>query len=341
MNIGGRGRSGRRRPIARFAALTGALASAACSDRAPSILEPRSQAAGRVEGLWWAMFWISAVVVAVVAGFLTVAVVRRRKDHGLVDRSKVRWGEPFVAIAGLGVSGVILAGTFVVSLSVLHVLSTPPAKPSLSIGVEGRNWWWQLRYPDGIVSANEIHIPAGRPVEIVLSTFDVIHSFWVPQLQVKKDTVPGLDNRLWLVADKPGRYRGQCAEYCGLQHAHMQFDVVAMTPNQFRAWLAREARPAAEPQTPAAQRGRDIFLSSSCAGCHRVRGTTARGELGPDLTHLARRATIGAGVLTLTPGNLADFVSNPQDEKLGVTMPPTEIAPDQLGDLVAYLMQLE
>jgi cytochrome c oxidase subunit 2 len=336
------GRQGRpRRPRLVVLVLTAMAASAACSKDAPSILEPRSQAAGRVEGLWWAMFWISAVVVAVVAGFLAVAVLRRRADHGPVDRRPVRWGEPFVAIAGLGVSGVVLGGTFIVSLGVLHVLSEAPAKPSLSIGVEGRNWWWQLSYPDGIVTANEIHIPAGRPVEMVLSTFDVIHSFWVPQLQVKKDTIPGLDNRLWLVADKPGRYRGQCAEYCGLQHAHMEFDVVAMRPGEFKAWLAREARPAAEPQTPAAGRGRDIFLSSSCAGCHRIRGTSADGRLGPDLTHLASRATIGAGLMTLTPANLADFVSDPQDDKPGVTMPPTEITPDQLGDLVEYLMQLK
>jgi cytochrome c oxidase subunit 2 len=143
------------------------------------------------------------------------------------------------------------------------------------------------------------------------------------------------------VADKPGRYRGQCAEYCGLQHAHMAFDVVAMPPRQFEAWLARESQPAAEPQTPAASHGRDLFVSSSCAGCHRIRGTEAAGELGPDLTHLASRATIGAGLLPLTPGNLADFVANPQDDKPGATMPPTEITPHELDDLVEYLMQLK
>lgn len=315
--------------------------SAACADGAPSILEPRSDAARRVEGLWWLMFWISVVVVAVVVGFIAAAVRRRRAEPGPVDHRAVRWGEPFIAIAGLGVSGAILAGTFVVSLGVLDALSEPPEEPELSIDVVGHNWWWEVRYPGGIVTANEITIPAGRPVELRLSTVDVIHSFWVPQLQVKKDHVPGLDNSLWLTADRPGRYRGQCAEYCGLQHAHMEFDVVALPAGEFSGWLAREAAPAPEPTTPEARRGRAIFLASSCAGCHRVRGTTAGGELGPDLTHLAARETIGAGLMRLTAQNLADFVSDPQDDKLGVTMPPTEVAGRDLDDLVAYLMELE
>lgn len=253
----------------------------------------------------------------------------------------VRWGEPFIAVAGLGVSGAILGGTFVASLVVLDALSEPPEQPELSIEVVGRNWWWEVRYPGGFVTANEIIIPVGKPVELRLSTADVIHSFWVPELQVKKDHVPGLDNRLWLVADRPGRYRGQCAEYCGLQHAQMEFEVVALPAGEFVRWLAREAGPAAEPVTAEGRRGREIFVSSSCAGCHRVRGTAADGELGPDLTHLASRETIGAGLMPLTAENLADFVSNPQDDKLGITMPPTEITGRELDDLVAYLMELE
>ena len=314
--------------------------SVACADRAPSLLEPRSDAARRVEGLWWLMLWTSVVVVTVVVGFIAVAVRRRRAEHGPVDHRVVRWGEPFIAVAGLVVSGAILAGTFVVSLGVLDALSNPPERPELSIDVVGHNWWWEVRYP-GFVTANEITIPAGEAVELRLSTIDVIHSFWVPQLQVKKDQVPGLDNTMWLVADQPGRYRGQCAEYCGLQHAHMEFEVVALPAAEFGAWLDRMATPAPEPTTPEAVRGRAIFLSSSCAGCHRVGGTTADGELGPDLTHLASREMIGAGLMPLTPENLADFVSNPQDDKLGVTMPPTEVTGVELDELVAYLMELE
>lgn len=293
-----------------------------------------------MEGLWWWSFWVSAVVVVVVAGFL-LAAVRRRSGHGPVDRRPVPWGGPFIAVAGLGVSGAILGGTFLFSLAVVNDIAEPPSEPDLTIEVVGQNWFWQIRYPDGFATANEIHIPAGEPVELVLRTVDVIHSFWVPELQVKQDHVPGMDNRMWLQADEPGRYRGQCAEYCGLQHAHMEFEVVAHDPAGFSEWLARESAPAAEPESAQARRGRDIFTSSSCAGCHRVRGTTADGELGPDLTHLASRDTIGAGLMPLTPENLADFVSNPQDDKLGVTMPPTEVTPDELDALVAYLMTLE
>ena len=311
-----------------------------CAEGAPSLLEPGSDAARRVEGLWWLMFWISVAVVALVVAFIAAAVRRRQVERGPVDHRPVRWGEPFIAVAGLGVSGVILGATFVVSLGVLDALSNPPEPPDLSIEVVGRNWWWEVRYP-GFVTANEVTIPAGRPVELRLSTIDVIHSFWVPQLQVKKDHVPGLDNTMWLVADRPGRYRGQCAEYCGLQHAHMEFDVVALPAGEFDAWLDRQGAPGPEPTAPAAVRGRAIFLSSSCAGCHRVRGTTADGELGPDLTHLASRETIGAGLMPLTAENLADFVSDPQDDKLGVTMPPTEITGRELDDVVAYLMALE
>lgn len=332
---------GRRRWAAPLLAAGFLALSAGCGAGAPSILEPRSEAGRRVEGLWWLMFWVSVAVVAVVVGFIVAALRRRQAKLGPVDHRTVRWGEPFIAVAGLGVSGVILGGTFVASLGVLDALAEPPAEPKLSIEVIGRNWWWEIRYPEGFTTANEITIPEGRPVELRLSTVDVIHSFWVPQLQVKKDHVPGLDNKLWITADRPGRYRGQCAEYCGLQHAHMEFEVVVLPPGDFDAWRAREAAPAAEPRSAEARRGRETLLSSSCAGCHRVRGTTADGELGPDLTHLASRATIGAGLMALTADNLADFVSNPQDDKPGVTMPPTEITGPELDDLVAYLMGLE
>ncbi len=289
-------------------------------------------------------FALSVAAVLVVTGFIVQAVRRgraARDDDSGVDQRPVPWGPKFIVIAGLVVSGAVLAGTFAYSLRSLDALAGPPKETALTIEVIGRNWWWEARYPNGAVTANEIHIPVGQPVEIKLSTADVIHSFWVPQLQVKKDQIPGMDNRMWIVADEPGRYRGQCAEYCGLQHARMAFYVVAQPPAEFEQWLAREAAPATTPTAGGAAAGRDIFLSSSCAGCHAVRGTTAAGTLGPDLTHLASRETIGAGVLPLTRDNLADFVRNAQHAKPGATMPPTEIPPDQLSTLVDYLIGLE
>ena len=322
------------------------LVLAACSGDAPSVLEPRSEAAERVEGLWWLTFWASVVVVLFVTAFIVRAVQRSREpvpggDEEAVDKRPVPWGERFIVIAGLVVSGVILAALFGSTLRDLNALAEPPEEPTMAIEVVGRNWWWEARYPNGAVTANEIHIPVGQPVEIELSTADVIHSFWVPQLQVKKDQIPGMDNRMWIVADRPGRYRGQCAEYCGLQHAKMAFYVVAQPAAEFEQWLAREASPSPAPETPTATIGRDVFLASSCAGCHTVRGTTAVGTLGPDLTHLASRETIAAGVLPLTRDNLSDFVRNAQHAKPGATMPPTEIPPDQLSALVDYLMGLE
>ena len=312
------------------------------------MLEPRSEAGERVERLWWLTFAISTIVVLFVLAVVLRAVQRGRRlpkegEEGLgdVDKRPVPWGERFIVVAGLVVSGVILAGTFVVSLRDLNALAEPPDEPTLEIEVIGRNWWWEARYPNGAVTANEIHIPVGQPVEIKLSTADVIHSFWVPQLNVKKDQVPGMDNRLWLLADEPGRYRGQCTEFCGLQHARMVFYVEAEPLGQFEQWLAREASPARPAAGGTASTGEALFLNSSCAGCHAVRGTTAAGVLGPDLTHLASRETIGAGLLPLRRDTLSDFVLNAQHTKPGASMPPTEIAPDQLTALVDYLLGLE
>jgi cytochrome c oxidase subunit 2 len=315
----------------------------ACGGDPPSILEPGSKAAERVAGLWWVLFWISVVAVGVVTAFLLVAVRRRSRpdEDDDVDMRPVPWGGRFVVIAGIVVPGAVLAATFVVSLLVLDDLAAPSEDPALTVEVVGRNWWWEVRYPDGVVTANEIHIPVGEPVEVELPTADVIHSFWVPELQVKEDHMPGSENSLWLEADRPGRYRGQCAEFCGLQHANMRFQVEAQPADEFEAWLARQERPAAEPVTDAARRGQDVFVGSSCAGCHTVRGTPADGELGPDLTHLASRETIGAGVVELSESSLADFVADPQDDKPGASMPPTELSPEEVAAVVAYLMELE
>ncbi len=324
---------------------------AACSDDSPSVLEPRSEAAQKVETLWWLTVGLSVIAVLVVCGFLVQALRRSRAappateggeqdGEDAVDKRPVLWGPKFIVIAGLVISGVVLAGTFAFSLRALNALAGPPEDRDLTIEVIARNWWWEVRYPNGAVTANEIHIPVGRSVEVKLATADVIHSFWVPELNVKQDHVPGMDNRIWLKAEEAGRYRGQCAEFCGLQHARMVFYVDAQPPAQFEQWLAREAAPERAP-SPEATQGRDIFLRSSCAGCHAVRGTSAVGTFGPDLTHLASRETIAAGTLPLRRETLSDFVRNAQDAKPGASMPPTEVSPQELSALVDYLMGLE
>jgi cytochrome c oxidase subunit II len=312
------------------------------------MLDPRSDDARRVEGLWWVLFWISCAVVAVVTGFLLAAARRRRAelhsedetDEDDIDRRPVPWGDRFVVIAGAAIPGGILAGSFAFSLVVLNDMGSTDDRP-LEVEVVGHTWWWEVRYPNGAVTANEIRIPVGETVRLGLPTADVIHSFWVPELQVKKDHIPGADNQLSVVADHAGRFRGQCAEFCGLQHAHMEILVVAMPGDEFDDWVEREAEPAADPQGAAAGDGRRIFERASCAGCHTIRGTSAEGTLGPDLTHLADRETLGAGVVPLTPESLADFITDPQDDKPGVSMPPTELTPDEVDAVVAYLTELE
>jgi cytochrome c oxidase subunit 2 len=312
--------------------------SVACGEEdSPSILEPAGPAAERVEGLWWPMLWISVAVFVVVAALLVRASLRRggSQDES-VDRSEVRWGEPFIAIAGVFVPVLILGGVYLFSLKEMNALAGGSESAELTIEVVGRDWWWEVRYPNGATTANEIHIPAGEPVEVELTSADVIHSFWVPRLQVKTDQIPGEINTTWLEADEPGTYRGQCAEFCGLQHANMVFYVVAQTPDEFDAWVEDQAAPAEATDLP----GENIFLSASCAGCHAIRGTEADADLGPDLTHLASRTTL-AGTVPNDRDNLLRFVRDPHDVKPGVAMPPAELDADELEAVIDYLEELD
>jgi cytochrome c oxidase subunit 2 len=190
-------------------------------------------------------------------------------------------------------------------------------------------WWWEVRYSDpktgrDIVLANEIHLPAGRPVYLSLNSNDVIHSFWVPALGGKVDMVPGRQHGMRVQVDRPGRWRGQCAEYCGEQHARMALFVVADAPADFDAWLAAQARPAVQPATPDGQRGRDLFTAQRCSACHTVRGVTAIATLGPDLTHIGSRSHLGAATVPNTQATLAAWIANPHAVKPGVRMPASQ-----------------
>ena len=302
-------------------------------------MDPAGPGARRIEGLWWVLFWISAVVLVVITGLLVAAVRRRGSIDLEVDKTAPRLGNSFILIAGVGIPALVLAGTFVYSMIQMNLLATAGEDAELTITVEARNWWWDVRYPNGAVTANEIHIPVGEPVRLLLPSADVVHSFWVPQLQAKMDHVPGMENEMWLEADEPGRYRGQCAEFCGLQHAHMEFYVVA--DPDFDEWVEREALPAKSPSDESARSGEAVFMDSTCIGCHAVRGTEAESEVGPDLTHLDARETIAAGKLTNTRENLAEFIVDPQGVKPGVGMPPTDLTDQDLDALLDYLEQLD
>lgn len=335
------GTGSRRRHLRLLAVcLPAALLLAACEASSPSILEPAGPGARRIEGLWWILFWVAGAVFLVVLALMAIALWRARRTDASIA-THVGWGEPFIVVAGVALPALILGAVFLVSLGDLAALSNDEGDDALTIEVVGKVWWWEARYPNGAVTANEIHVPVGEPVELELTTTDVIHSFWVPRLQAKVDMIPGRVNRMSIQADEPGRYRGQCAEFCGLQHANMAFYVVAEPPQEFEEWVAMEAAPADEPVQSGAARGRDVFLGSTCAGCHAIRGTPASAELGPDLTHLDARATIGAGLFANTRANLARFIVDPQEVKPGITMPPTELTAAELDALLDYLEQLD
>ena len=326
------------RTALRLGVLSTALALPACTSPT-STLDPAGPAAARIEGLWWLIFWIATAVFAIVLGFLIVALLRGRREH--IDvRKEVRWGEPFIVISGVVLPAVILIGVFVVSLADMRELARTGSGAVLEIDVTSHDWWWEVRYPNGAVTANEIHVPVDEPVRLKLVTDDVIHSFWVPRLQAKVDHVSGRTNYMWLQADRPGRFRGQCAEFCGLQHANMAFYVVAQPGPDFDSWLQQTAAPAGA-ATGSAAAGEAVFLSSTCVGCHAIQGTPADARVGPDLTHLADRSTLLAGTVPNTERNLARVILDPQSVKPGVAMPPTTLTADELQDLLTYLEQLD
>jgi cytochrome c oxidase subunit 2 len=244
---------------------------------------------------------------------------------------------------GLSVAGLIalLAGDVFTS----RALARLPLHDAVDIELVGHQWWWEARYRDAdpareFTTANELTIPVGRPVLVTLRADDVIHSLWVPNLAGKKDLIPGRTATLRLRADRAGTYRGQCAEFCGLEHALMALLVHAVPSADYEAWAANQRKPAREPADAAARRGRDVLLGASCARCHAVQGTAAQGRMGPDLTHLASRRTIGAGMFPNNRGHLAGWIGDPQALKPGVNMPANRLPPDDLQALLAYLETL-
>jgi cytochrome c oxidase subunit 2 len=307
-----------------------------------SIIHPAGIQAARVSHLWWVMFWICAVVWAAVAVAAMVAIARGRR--GSSTATDAQMGRSVTVAGGLSVAA--LLGLLFQSIVTGRALDTLRSPDALRIQVTGNQWWWDVQYEHAVPSrrvttANEIHIPVGRAIRFDLLSTDVIHSLWIPSLQGKIDLVPGRLNELWLRADEPGIYRGQCAEYCGLQHAKMALVVVAEPPDDFERWLTANRAPASPPTTPEQQRGRDIFERGPCAMCHTIAGTSAGGRSAPDLTHLGSRSTIGAGTLPNTKGYLAGWIADPQHIKPGNRMPPTGLNGEELQAVLAYLETLK
>jgi cytochrome c oxidase subunit 2 len=291
------------------------------------------------------MLWIAAAVFVVVIGTLLYGTFRRRPSSPEFEERPTRKRGATRAIAAGAVATLLILFVYLVfDFSVGHALGAS-RRGAFEIELIGHRWWWEVRYlapalPARITTANEIHIPAGAPVLVRLKSNDVIHSLWVPDLTGKRDLIPGKRTSIWLQAATPGVYRGQCAEFCGQQHAKMALLVVADSRADFDRWYAGQVASSAVPTDSVTMRGRQVFLENACALCHAVRGTPAAATIGPDLTHLASRRTIGAGLLHNTRGNLAGWVLDAQSIKPGVDMPPNHLTPGDLQALLAYLETL-
>ncbi len=312
-----------------------------------SMMSPVGAASQSITTLAWIVFGVFIAVSVLMWVLITWVAVRRRGTLNDAPPPESPGGQSWILVGGLMIPLVILTVLFILNLNVMagfpiHSDSDPPPE----IQVIGHQWWWEVQYVAGPVSehfstANEIHIPVGRDVDIGLTSTDVIHSFWIPRINGKEDLVPGQPNMIRIRADQPGTYRGQCAEYCGAQHAHMIILVVAQTPDEYDAWLAHQRLPATEPSSDEAKQGEQVFLTGACALCHAIRGTDAAGGIAPDLTHMASRQGLAANTLANDTANLEAWVTHAQSLKPNVIMPNlTQYTGVQLRDLVAYLQQL-
>jgi cytochrome c oxidase subunit 2 len=299
------------------------------------VLAPAGPLSAQIAQLFWVFVGVAVVVYVIVIGFLVFALGRRNEANMSTALRTV--------VAAVAITSVVLVGLGLSDFFAGRVLASPPENP-LRVRVTAHQWWWEIEYDAEparrVRTANEIHIPTERPVMLELTADDVIHSFWVPSLQGKKDLLPGYVTTLALVASRAGRYEGQCAEFCGFQHAHMGLDVVAHPPQEFAAWYDAQLAPGAAPADAQAARGQQVFLGSTCVMCHNIQGTDASAVVGPDLTHVASRRRLAAGTLPNDAANLAAWIRDPQALKPGTHMPATQLSGDDLAAVAVYLSGL-
>lgn len=323
------------------------IIAAGCSG-VPAMLQPASASAARVADLTWSILAIATFVFLVVEALLLYTANRYRRRPGAEMPKQITGNVP-LEIAWTSFPAIVLAVVFALTLGTLLSISKPPVPAQSSgqpaevvnIRVIGHQWWWEFQYQDPeITTANEIHIPVGATVNLQLESADVIHSFWVPELGTKQDAVPGLANHIWYQATNPGRYDGACSEFCGRQHSLMRMQVVADPPDEFTAWVENQQAPAVE-VTGVAAEGREAFLAAPCAGCHTIRGTSAVGKAGPDLTHFASRARFAGGSFETNKENLVAWIMNPQALKPGNLMPNLGMTSGISSKIAEYLLNLK
>lgn len=326
-------------------------------------LSPASKQSHELATLTWVFLTICVIVWILVMLALLGAFLHRRRGDAMVPTNdpitepelagenrmwRTVWGALAITVV------ILIALTFAdfATGRSLHKMTEAPPE-AIRIEIVGHQWWWQVRYMDWpskygerkayniIESANEIHVPVGVPVDLRISSHDVIHSFWIPSLNGKRDLIPGHDTDQWITVDRPGTYYGECAEYCGYQHAQMRLVAVAESSDDFYEWLMAQRQQPTEPASETAKHGRDVFLHGSCAMCHQVVGTEAHSHVGPDLTHVASRKLLGAGAVENVPGHLAGWVIDPQKIKPGCRMPQNSLTPYDLRCLLEYLETLK
>ncbi len=331
-----------RKRVARAALLAGmALLGTSGCQALPASFQPVTREGLAVSNLFNLELALSALLFLLVAGVLGLALVRFRGQPGAVDPPQTA-GNRRLEITWTVLPALVLAVMFGLAVWTMRTVdaSAPGAMP---ITVIGHQWWWEFQYPDQhVVTANELHAPAGTPLQLAIQSADVIHSFWVPEFGWMRDAIPGKTNSMSVQVAQPGEFLGACTQYCGTEHAWMRIRVVTEPRDQFDAWLQQQQRPAAAPANATAARGQQVFLQNTCVNCHMIAGTSAQGSVGPDLTHVGSRATLGAGVLANSPENLRDWIHDAQAVKPGALMPNFRDLPDaDLQALVTYLEGLQ
>lgn len=325
-----------------------------CAGHQQSAVDPSGPQADKIAALLWFFIWLLTAIFVIVLALTLWTLIRRHRGieqeplettHRPSDRTERKLARVVTAatIATVVILFILLGASVFTGKSVADLGKT---KNGMVIELTGNQWWWQVQYdnPDAsrvLVTANEIHIPVGRPILILGTSHDVIHSFWVPNLHGKRDLIPSRVTTEWIQADHPGAFRGQCAEFCGLQHAHMVLWVIAEPEAKFDAWLNRQLQPSVAPSDAAKQRGQRVFLNHACEYCHSIRGTTASGQVAPDLTHFASRRGIAANTLPNTMGNLGGWIVDPQSIKPGNHMATIALKSEDLQPLLEYLESLK
>ncbi|MFS8531249.1 cytochrome c oxidase subunit II [Sphaerobacter thermophilus] len=333
-----------------FAALTVALVVfvSGCAGGTPqSASDPAADNARKIWDLFMPIFWMSVVVFVIVQGIIIVALIRfRRRPNDPIPHAM--HGNTKLEIAWTLAPALILAAIAVPTITTIADLARDPGDEALTVRAIGQQWWWAFEYPEsGVVTADELHVPVGRPIRVELESKDIIHSFWVPRLAGKQDVVPGRTNTIHFTADAVGEYSGQCAEFCGAQHANMKFKVIVQTEEEFEAWLEQQLQPAVEPEPGSVEaQGKELFMAN-CLGCHTIQGTEAQGKVGPDLTHFGSRNMIAGGGVPYSTENLKEWIHNAPSVKPGqpgrpLQMPAfTRLSDEEVDALVAYLESLK